>query len=293
MTAWISWALPRERLVAGIRRLWERQCWRRDEGEEGRELQDPKSGCLEEQLSLPQGQGQALPGDGKGDGLSPSLGKPVAGKPSHPAAAPHSHGCPRQVPATHLGRQPTPVPPGARAGTGEGGGWPPCREPQHPEPTLFAPSRRPHGPWRGDAAQAINIRAVRRTGGLCFSVRNSSQSRGTAERKHQGSFKERAMGTKAPCPMEQGKALWGFERTNKPAEQWVREKGADALSQGQKIGQEQGPCRMDVDVTEESPSPGDREQRGIFGVLTKKETENIRPHLATRPARGFGVGGDA
>lgn len=31
----------------------------------------------------------------------------------------------------------------------------------------------------------------------------------------------------------------------------------------------------------------------IFGVLMKKETENIRPHLSTRPARGFGVGGNA
>lgn len=49
---------------------------------------------------------------------------------------------------------------------------------------------------------------------------------------------------------------------------------------------------MDVNVTEESPSPGKRQQSGIFGVLVKKETGNIRPHLATRPARGFGVEGD-
>lgn len=98
-------------------------------------------------------------------------------------------------------------------------------------------------------------------------------------------------------PMEQGEALQGFERMNKPAEQWVGEKKADALSQGQKIRQDflgkisQGPCRMDVDVTEESPSPRDGQQRGIFGVLMKKETENITPHLATRTDRGFGVGG--
>lgn len=101
------------------------------------------------------------------------------------------------------------------------------------------------------------------------------------------------MGTKAPCPVEQGEALRGFERMKKPAEQRVRENRAEALSQGQKISQEQGLCRMDVDVTEESPSPGNGQQRGNFGVLMKKETENIRPHLATRPARGFGVGGDA
>lgn len=93
--------------------------------------------------------------------------------------------------------------------------------------------------------------------------------------------------------MDQGEALQGFERINKTAEQWVRERRAGALRQGQKIGQEQGPCQMDVDLTEESPSPGDRQQRGIFGVLMRKETENIRPHLATRPARGFGIGGDA
>lgn len=101
------------------------------------------------------------------------------------------------------------------------------------------------------------------------------------------------MGTRAACPMEQGEALQGFERINKPAEQRVREKRAGALSQGQKIRQEQVSCQMDVDLTEESPSPGDRQQRGISGVLMKKETENIRPHLATRPARGFGIGGDA
>lgn len=47
---------------------------------QGRELQAPRYGCLEEQHSLSQGQGPALPGDGEAGGLSPSLGKPVAQK---------------------------------------------------------------------------------------------------------------------------------------------------------------------------------------------------------------------
>jgi len=69
----------------------------------------------------------------------------------------------------------------------------------------------------------------------------------------------------------------------------VREKRADGRDcQGQKIGQKKGPHSMDVDVAEESPSPGDGQQRVIFGT----ETKNTRSHLVTRLVRGFGVGGD-
>lgn len=71
--------------------------------------------------------------------------------------------------------------------------------------------------------------------------------------------------------MEQGEALWSFERRNKPDEQLVRRKRDDTLSQAQKTGQEQGTCRMDV--TQYSPSPADGQQRRISGVLMKRKVK--------------------
>lgn len=74
----------------------------------------------------------------------------------------------------------------------------------------------------------------------------------------------------------------------------MRDERADGGDcQQHKVGQKKGPCRVDVDVAEESPSPGDRQQRGTFRVGKEKETENITSHLITRLARGFGIGGDA
>lgn len=73
---------------------------------------------LEEQPSLPQGQGQAMLGDGKVDGLSPSFGNPVAGKIPRIVTSLHSHDYLHQVPTTC---QPIPPPPGlalAKAGAG-------------------------------------------------------------------------------------------------------------------------------------------------------------------------------
>lgn len=86
--------------------MQERWHWRRERGEESKELQAPRSGCLEEQLSLAQGQGQALPGMASWE--------LVAGKLPHPVTALHSRPC--QPPPQ--GASP-PQQPGL--GTGQGG----------------------------------------------------------------------------------------------------------------------------------------------------------------------------
>lgn len=183
--------------MAGIRCLQERRCWR-TRGKSAGSCKTPDVVAWKSSSPCPrENDGPCLPGDCKGDGLSPSLGKPVAGK---PPPLPLSHTAtvtPVRSPPPAQGT--SPPPPGARAGTGQGGGWPPRRKPQHPAPTLFAPTlgdSRAMGWGCSSGNQGCGValadRAVRREcvcvcgGGAVFLRKQLVPEPRHRERKHQG-----------------------------------------------------------------------------------------------------------
>lgn len=140
--------------MAGIRCLQERRCWR-TRGKSAGSCKTPDVVAWKSSSPCPrENDGPCLPGDGKGDGLSPSLGKPVAGK---PPPLPLSHTAtvtPVRSPPPAQGTSPPP-PQEPELALGKAGAGP------HEESrsTLHPPSLPPpwgtHGPWGGDAAQAI------------------------------------------------------------------------------------------------------------------------------------------
>lgn len=127
----------------------------------------------------------------QGGWTQPLFGEASCREAPSPATVPHSHRHSRQVPTTCPGHQ-SPPPQEPELALGKAGAGP------HEESrsTLHPPSLPPpwgtHGPWGGDAAQAIRdavlLWQTGLSGGsvcvcvggvLCFSVSNSCQSRGT------------------------------------------------------------------------------------------------------------------
>lgn len=176
--------------MAGIRCLQERRCWR-TRGKSAGSCKTPDVVAWKSSSPCPSENDGPCLGTARGMDSAPLWGSQLQGSPLP------CH-CPTQPPSLpsgphHLPRAPVPPHPGARAGTGQGGGWPPRRKPQHPAPTLFAPTlgdSRAMGWGCSSGNQGCGValadRAVRREcvcvcvgGVLCFSVSNSCQSRGT------------------------------------------------------------------------------------------------------------------
>lgn len=151
MTAWISWALPRERLVAGIRCLQERRCWR-TRGKSAGSCKIPDVVAWKSSSPCPRENDGPCLGMARGMNSAPLWGSQLQGSPLP------CH-CPTQPPSLPPGPHHQPrAPAHPRSQSWHWARWglaptqkatAPCTHP------LCPPPWGPHGPWGGDAAQAI------------------------------------------------------------------------------------------------------------------------------------------
>lgn len=197
MTAWISRALPRERLVAGIRCPQERRCWR-TRGKGAGSCKTPDVVAWKSSSPCPRENDGPCLGTARGMDSAPLWGSQLQGS---PLALPLPHTAtvtPTRSPPPAQGTSPPQPTPRSQSWHWARWGLAPTQKAAAPcTHPLCPPPWGPHGPWGGDAAQAIRdtvllwqSRAVRRecvcVGEAVFLRKPLVPEPRRCEQKHQG-----------------------------------------------------------------------------------------------------------